>query len=273
MWPFPIFQPSMPSPPAPLLVVPSELTTLMQRHDAERSVNPQSVMNRVVYDSLNPSPYHRPVGSPEASTTSDTPAPNETATPFNSGDWSGTHQEFNTGDGDKDRIRAPSSALGCSAADSDFDSSGSDSDDSTDPPTRGGGRGPRQQEAHHSSEAKAVKAPSHARAPRAQRRAWRKAGVPRYIPNVSHAVGSAGWTAGTVGIPFGASPPTVLPPWYIPESPHDSTLVFESRFETGNLRRAIQVYEFEYDLILKPDVNTKGHTQWYYFSVRTRGGA
>ena len=24
---------------------------------------------------------------------------------------------------------------------------------------------------------------------------------------------------------------------------------------------------FEYDLILKPDVNTQGHTQWYYFSV------
>ena len=28
-----------------------------------------------------------------------------------------------------------------------------------------------------------------------------------------------------------------------------------------------QVMPFEYDLILKPDVNTQGHTQWYYFSV------
>lgn len=58
-----------------------------------------------------------------------------------------------------------------------------------------------------------------------------------------------------------------LPPYYQPLSPTDNTLVFESRFESGNLRRAIQVYEFEYDLILKFDVNTRGHTQWYYFSV------
>lgn len=32
-----------------------------------------------------------------------------------------------------------------------------------------------------------------------------------------------------------------LPPWYMPEGPADATLVFESRFESGNLRRAIQV--------------------------------
>ena len=33
------------------------------------------------------------------------------------------------------------------------------------------------------------------------------------------------------------------------------------------MRRAIQVYEFEYDLILKPDYGTNRHTQWYYFRV------
>jgi cytosolic carboxypeptidase protein 2/3 len=49
--------------------------------------------------------------------------------------------------------------------------------------------------------------------------------------------------------------------------------MFESRFESGNLRRAIQVYEYEYDLILKPDYNTRGYTQWYYFSVsNTKAG-
>ena len=37
--------------------------------------------------------------------------------------------------------------------------------------------------------------------------------------------------------------------------------------ESGNLRRAVQVYPHEYDLILSPDVNTRGHTQWFYFSV------
>ena len=49
--------------------------------------------------------------------------------------------------------------------------------------------------------------------------------------------------------------------YYTPTGVEDTTLVFESRFESGNLRRAIKIYEFEYDLILKPDVNTRGHTQ------------
>uniref|UniRef100_A0A6U2EXJ2 Peptidase M14 domain-containing protein n=1 Tax=Chlamydomonas euryale TaxID=1486919 RepID=A0A6U2EXJ2_9CHLO len=64
-----------------------------------------------------------------------------------------------------------------------------------------------------------------------------------------------------------------LPAWYQPSGDDDTTLVFESRFESGNLRRALQVYPNEYDLILSPDVNTRGHTQWYYFAVsNTRKG-
>lgn len=59
----------------------------------------------------------------------------------------------------------------------------------------------------------------------------------------------------------------------MPQTADDYTLIFESRFESGNLRRAIQVYEFEYDLILKPDYNTRGYTQWYYFRVsNTKAG-
>lgn len=61
--------------------------------------------------------------------------------------------------------------------------------------------------------------------------------------------------------------PTDLPPFFTPASHEDNTLVFESRFESGNLRRVIQIKEFEYDLILKPDYNTRGNTQWFYFSV------
>ena len=94
------------------------------------------------------------------------------------------------------------------------------------------------------------------------------------------------------GIPTTANPGTTtatpfleegqLKPYYtiVPSSSStsrttskDSTLVFESRFESGNLRRSIQVYENEYDLIVKPDINTRGHTQWFYFSVsNTRKG-
>jgi cytosolic carboxypeptidase protein 2/3 len=62
-------------------------------------------------------------------------------------------------------------------------------------------------------------------------------------------------------------------PFYILQSADDNSLLFESRFECGNLRRAIQVYEYEYDLILKPDYNTRGYTQWYYFRVsNTKAG-
>ncbi|TGZ72764.1 hypothetical protein CRM22_001901 [Opisthorchis felineus] len=44
-------------------------------------------------------------------------------------------------------------------------------------------------------------------------------------------------------------------------------LEFESRFESGNLRKAIQVRQYEYDLILNPDVNTISNLQWFYFRV------
>ena len=58
-----------------------------------------------------------------------------------------------------------------------------------------------------------------------------------------------------------------LKPWYKAERPYDSTLVFESRFESGNLKQAIQTGEFEYELVMKPDHNTRNFTQWFYFKV------
>jgi cytosolic carboxypeptidase protein 2/3 len=48
---------------------------------------------------------------------------------------------------------------------------------------------------------------------------------------------------------------------------NDNTLIFESRFESGNLLAAIKVTDNEYDLILQNDINTNGHTQWYFFRV------
>eukprot|EP00940_MAST-03C_sp_MAST-3C-sp2_P001519 g1519.t1 len=59
-----------------------------------------------------------------------------------------------------------------------------------------------------------------------------------------------------------------LYPWYVPASQEDTVLVFESRFEGGNCRRAIQVFNDEYDIVLKPDINTTRHTQWFYFECR-----
>ena len=61
---------------------------------------------------------------------------------------------------------------------------------------------------------------------------------------------------------------TMLYPWYSPIDSSDETLVFEARFEGANLRRAVHVCENEYDLLLKPDVNTNRHTQWFYFEIK-----
>ena len=43
---------------------------------------------------------------------------------------------------------------------------------------------------------------------------------------------------------------------------NDEALVFESRFEGGNLQRAVRVGLYEYELHLRTDWNTAGHTQW-----------
>lgn len=40
-------------------------------------------------------------------------------------------------------------------------------------------------------------------------------------------------------------------------------------FESGNLAIAIKVSEIEYDLLLQNDINTNGHTQWFYFKVKS----
>ncbi|KAK1168785.1 cytosolic carboxypeptidase 3-like [Acipenser oxyrinchus oxyrinchus] len=49
--------------------------------------------------------------------------------------------------------------------------------------------------------------------------------------------------------------------------PGDSTLVFEARFESGNLHTALKVGEYDYELTLRTDLYTDRHTQWYYFRV------
>ena len=61
-----------------------------------------------------------------------------------------------------------------------------------------------------------------------------------------------------------------LKPYYklkdIPDG--DKTLLFESRFESANLRKVVKIHDFEYDLFLKNDYGTNGYTQWYYFRIQ-----
>jgi len=49
--------------------------------------------------------------------------------------------------------------------------------------------------------------------------------------------------------------------------PLHNMLIFDSRFESGNLRKAAKVNNIEYNLWLENDLNTKGHTQWFFFKV------
>jgi hypothetical protein len=55
--------------------------------------------------------------------------------------------------------------------------------------------------------------------------------------------------------------------YYSPRSANDRTLVFESRFESGNLQLVHKKSDEEYDCVLQNDINSKGHTQWFYFRV------
>ena len=55
---------------------------------------------------------------------------------------------------------------------------------------------------------------------------------------------------------------------YQPTGPDDKTLVFESRFESGNLYLANKVSDSEYMLVMQNDINTSGHTQWFFFRTQ-----
>ncbi|XP_067827511.1 cytosolic carboxypeptidase 4 [Heptranchias perlo] len=50
-------------------------------------------------------------------------------------------------------------------------------------------------------------------------------------------------------------------------SEDDVSLKFYSNFESGNLRKAIQIRKYEYDLIMNADINTDFQHQWFYFEI------
>uniref|UniRef100_A0A3P8QDM9 Cytosolic carboxypeptidase 1 n=1 Tax=Astatotilapia calliptera TaxID=8154 RepID=A0A3P8QDM9_ASTCA len=49
--------------------------------------------------------------------------------------------------------------------------------------------------------------------------------------------------------------------------PSGESLKFNSQFESGNLRKAIQVRKYEYDLVLNSDINSNHYHQWFYLEV------
>ncbi|KAK4871843.1 hypothetical protein RN001_015967 [Aquatica leii] len=67
--------------------------------------------------------------------------------------------------------------------------------------------------------------------------------------------------------PFQITHPKPFVPGKPSSSDPNCRLTFESRFECGNLRKAIQVEQFEYELFLTPDTYTNKGFQWFYFEV------
>lgn len=51
-------------------------------------------------------------------------------------------------------------------------------------------------------------------------------------------------------------------------APQQTDLKFESRFESGNLAKAIKVTNTYYELHLRPDLYTDRHAQWFYFRIQ-----
>nr|CDS24120.1 cytosolic carboxypeptidase 2 [Echinococcus granulosus] len=47
----------------------------------------------------------------------------------------------------------------------------------------------------------------------------------------------------------------------------EGLLIFESRFESGNLKQARRIGTYEYELVLTPDLVTESHVQWYFFQL------
>lgn len=47
----------------------------------------------------------------------------------------------------------------------------------------------------------------------------------------------------------------------------NSPLKFDSFFEGGNLDKVVKLNDFNYDLYLRPDTNTNGYCNWFYFKV------
>jgi hypothetical protein len=55
--------------------------------------------------------------------------------------------------------------------------------------------------------------------------------------------------------------------------PEDNTLLFDSRFESGNLQMAVKVSTYEYDLLLETDINSSPgrHNQVFIFKLIKSG--
>ena len=59
----------------------------------------------------------------------------------------------------------------------------------------------------------------------------------------------------------------VVKPYYKKLWEGDQTLIFESRFESGNLLATYKISECNYQLVVQNDTNTNGYSQWFFDRV------
>jgi hypothetical protein len=56
-----------------------------------------------------------------------------------------------------------------------------------------------------------------------------------------------------------------VPEYTLIRPTYSDGIEFTSKFENGNLRKAIRVSRLEYELLLAEDFNTQGHYHWFFF--------
>ncbi|GFR47481.1 hypothetical protein Agub_g9210, partial [Astrephomene gubernaculifera] len=260
-------------PPNPEPLVPPDdmLLQVLRMHDQRRLVNPAQVANVIVYDCIERPP--RSSSEPTQEATAAAGAGGEAAAEA----AAGTAEAAGGGAGGG----SSSGAGGGGAAGKRVSSSNGEAGGGGVAAGQGGRGSAEGEAAGASGTAGAATGGAAAAAPGAAGGAAGEEGASS-TPSATTAAAAAAAAAsrGAAGPPSCSySRPSMydyfedMPAWYCPRGPSDHTLVFESRYESGNLRRAIQVYPYEYDLILRPDINTRGHTQWFYFAVsNTRAG-
>jgi len=59
----------------------------------------------------------------------------------------------------------------------------------------------------------------------------------------------------------------IVRPYYTRIDDNDTTLIFDSRFESGNLLAAFRISENYYQLVVQNDTNTNGYSQWFFYRV------
>ena len=55
--------------------------------------------------------------------------------------------------------------------------------------------------------------------------------------------------------------------YYLKVPADNTTLIFDSKFESGNLSKAIKMSDYDYKLFINNDIGTYCYNHWFYFSV------